>query len=172
MLRLKLIPDEKRVPVSVYHHTCRYIYDVIPRLGEKCDRSNWFHLLLPRCTASKATVTEDSWHLISPALICVFNNTFILIHDDVIIWKHFPRYWPFVRGIHRSTVNSPHKGQWRGGLMFSLTCVWINGWVNNREAGDLRRYHVHCDVVVMKNGGYIFNFQQFKTFINISAFQN
>ena len=23
-------------------------------------------------------------------------------HDDVIKWKHFPRYWPFARGIHRS----------------------------------------------------------------------
>ena len=54
-------------------------------------------------------------------------------HDDVIKWKHFPRYWPFVRGIHRSTVNSPHKGQWRGALMFSLICAWINGWVNNRK---------------------------------------
>ena len=39
-------------------------------------------------------------------------------HDDVIKWKHFPRYWPFVRGIHRPPVNSPHKGQWRGALMF------------------------------------------------------
>ena len=39
-------------------------------------------------------------------------------HDDVIKWKHFPRYWPFVRGIHRSPVNSPHKDQWRGALMF------------------------------------------------------
>ena len=38
-------------------------------------------------------------------------------HDDVIKWKHFPRYWPFVRGIHRSPVNSSHKGQWRGALM-------------------------------------------------------
>ena len=44
-------------------------------------------------------------------------------HDDVIKWKHFPRYWPFVRGIHRSPVNSPHKGQWRGALMFSLICT-------------------------------------------------
>ena len=41
-------------------------------------------------------------------------------HVDVIKWKHFPRHWPFVRGIHRSPVNSPHKGQWRGALMFSL----------------------------------------------------
>ena len=64
-------------------------------------------------------------------------------HDDVITWKHFPRYWPFVREIHRSPVNSPHKGQWRGASMFSLICVWINGWVNNREAGDLRRYRAH-----------------------------
>ena len=70
-------------------------------------------------------------------------------HDDVIKWKHFPRYWPFVRGIHRSPVNSPHKGQWRGALICSLICVWINGWVNNREAGDLRRYRAHYDVSVM-----------------------
>ena len=45
------------------------------------------------------------------------------MHDDVIKWKHFPRNWPFVRGIHRSPVNSPNKGQWRGALMFSLICV-------------------------------------------------
>ena len=45
------------------------------------------------------------------------------IHDDVIKWKHFPRHWPFVRGIHRSPGTSSHKGQWRGALMFSLICV-------------------------------------------------
>ena len=71
------------------------------------------------------------------------------LHDDVIKWKHFPRYWPFVRGIHRSPVNSPHKGQRRGALMLSLICIWINGWINNREAGDLRRYRAHYDVIVM-----------------------
>ena len=53
----------------------------------------------------------------------------IIEHDDVIKWKHFSRYWPFVRGIHRSPVNSPPKGQWRGALMFSFICVWINRWV-------------------------------------------
>ena len=71
------------------------------------------------------------------------------IHDDVIKWKHFPRYWPIVRGIHRSPVNSPHNGQWRGALIFTLICVWINGWVNNCEAGHLRCYHAHYDVSVM-----------------------
>ena len=77
------------------------------------------------------------------------SKTLTTCHDDVIKWKHFPRYWPFVRGIHRSTVNSPHKGQWRGAFVFSLICVWINGWINNREAGDLRRYHARYDVIVM-----------------------
>ena len=77
------------------------------------------------------------------------------LHDDVIKWKHFPRNWPFVPEIHRSPVNSPHKGQWRGALMFLLICVWINGWVNNREAGDLRRHRGHCDVIIM--WGHRFN---------------
>ena len=73
------------------------------------------------------------------------------VHDEVIKWKNFPRYWPFVRGIHLSPVNSPHKGQWHGALMFSLICVWRNGWVNNRKAGDLRCYHAHYDVIVMSD---------------------
>ena len=60
-------------------------------------------------------------------------------HDDIIKWSNFPRYWPFVRGTHRSPLNSPHKGQWRGAFMLSLICTWINGSVNNREAGDLIR---------------------------------
>ena len=70
-------------------------------------------------------------------------------HDDVIKWKHSTRYWPFVRRIHRSPVNSPHEGQWRGALIFSLICVWVNGWVNNREVGDLIRHRAHYDVIVM-----------------------
>ena len=74
---------------------------------------------------------------------------YIFIHDDVIKWRRFPWYWPLVRGIHRSPVNSPHKGQWRGALVFSLICAWINGWVNNRETGDLRRHRAHYDVIVM-----------------------
>ena len=70
-------------------------------------------------------------------------------HDDVIKRIHFPRYWPFVRGIHRLPVNSLHKSQWRGALIFSLICPWITSWVNNREYGDLRRHLAHYDVTVM-----------------------
>ena len=45
-------------------------------------------------------------------------------HDAVIKWKHFPCYWPFMRGIHQWPVDSPHKGQWCRTLMFSLICAW------------------------------------------------
>ena len=95
-------------------------------------------------------------------------------HDDVIKWKHFPRYWPFVRGIHRSPVNSTHKGQWGGALMFSLICVWINGWVNNCEAGDLRRYRAHYDVIVMhaQNRSHLDFFRQHKICLHFVALLN
>ena len=93
------------------------------------------------CCSLQLCITNTGWSV----------NIFPWIyHDDVIKWKHFPRYWPFVRGIHRSPVNSLHKGQWGGCMMFSLICAWINSWVNNRrEAGDLRRYRAHYDVIVM-----------------------
>ena len=74
----------------------------------------------------------------------------IFLHDDVLNWKHFSRFWPFARGIHRSPVDSPHKEQWHRVLMFSLICAWTNDWANNRDAGDLRRHCVHYDVTVME----------------------
>ena len=74
---------------------------------------------------------------------------FLLRHDDVIKWKRFPRYWPFVRGIHQEPVNSPHKGQWHGTLMFSLIRALTNSWANNGDAGDWRRHRAHYCVTVM-----------------------
>ena len=80
------------------------------------------------------------------SILCQSGNS---VHDDVIKWKHFRRHWPFVRGIHRSPVNSPHKGQWRGASMFSSICAWINGWVNNIVAGESetpsRSLRCHCN---------------------------
>ena len=107
----------------------------------------------------------NAWADVDPAVSCrmvslgqnelnrvpipIQNLAASIYHDDVIKWRHFPRYWPFARGIHRSPVNSPHKGQWRGALMFSLICAWINDWANNREAGDFLRHRTHYDVIVM-----------------------
>ena len=75
------------------------------------------------------------------------------VHDDVIKWKPFPRYWPFVRGIHQSR-SIPLRPVTRS-FDVSLICAWINGWVNNREAGDLSRNRAHHDVTVMKENGFI-----------------
>ena len=56
-------------------------------------------------------------------------------NSDILWWRHqmetFSALLTFLRGIHRSAVNSPHKGQWRGALMFSLICAWINGWLSS-----------------------------------------
>ena len=76
-------------------------------------------------------------------------------HTGLTWWRHqmvtFSALLAICAGNSPVPVNFPHKGQWRGALMFALICVWINGWVNNREAGDLRRYRVHYDVIVMQN---------------------
>ena len=71
------------------------------------------------------------------------------------LWRHqmetFSALVALCAGNSPVPVNSPHKGQWRGALMFSLICAWTNGWVNNREAGDFRRHRAHCDVIVMNS---------------------
>ena len=65
----------------------------------------WAHPAITWTNAASLSVRSSLWQW---------------FHDDVIKWKHFLRYWPFVRGIHRSPVNSSHKDQSRGALMFYL----------------------------------------------------
>ena len=76
-----------------------------------------------------------SWYIIKiiPVRECLSNFIPNLHHDGVIERKHFPRNWPSVRGIHRSPVNSPRKGQWRWALIFSLICARTNSWVNKSK---------------------------------------
>ena len=79
----------------------------------------------------------------------IVNHTHRPYRDDVIQWKHFPRYWPFVRGIHRSAVNSQHKGQWHGALIFSLICA-LNKRLRKQPLGWLfgassRSFWRHCN---------------------------
>ena len=70
----------------------------------------------------------------------------------------------FVRGIHRWPVDSPHKGEWRAALIFTLIFAWTNGWTNNRDTGDLRRHRAHYDVTEM--------FSKFDTAGLCAKFQN
>ena len=106
----------------------------------------FIYLLDKRLIFIKNVYNGFSWIMSSSTVWSYF--IVVAVHDGVIKWKHIPRYWPFVRGIQRWPMNSPHKGQRRGafGIFFDLR---INGLVNNREAGDLRRHCAHYDVIVM-----------------------
>ena len=77
----------------------------------------------------------------------------IRLHFPDSWWRHqmetFSALLAIGAGNSPVTGEFPHKGQWRGALMFSLICAWKNGWVNNREAGALRRQCAHYDVIVM-----------------------
>ena len=83
----------------------------------------------------------------------ILQKTMFVFHEDVINGNTFcvtdHLCGEFTGHQWIPPVNSPHKGQWRGALMFSLICTWINGWVNNREAGDFRRYRANVDVTLM-----------------------
>ena len=79
-------------------------------------------------------------------------------HDDVIKWKHFSRHWPFVRGIHRSPVNSPHKGQWCGALIFFFD-LHLNKRLSKQSWGwwieTPSSWH-HCKVLDQLGPMYLF----------------
>ena len=141
----------------------KYVTNKLMWLIDRSNRCCWYVIIFREPVVRMWGLHKNVWCDRSPisaeyVLFFRWNSTIWMwgpdgqtchYHDDVIKWKHFPRYWPFVRGIHRSPVNSPHKGPWRGALIFSLICTRINGWVYNGEAGDLRRHRAHYDVTVM-----------------------
>ena len=129
-------------------------WSALMRRGFCCQRSiytkHWF--ISKRNIDIYKTPSHICHYQIASAKYEIFDHIIICIilvtHDDVIKWKHFSRYWPFVRGIHRSPMNlwsSSHKGQSRRFLLLYLIFVCANCWA----AGGLRRYSVHYDVTVM-----------------------
>ena len=77
------------------------------------------------------------------------DDTSALAHDDVIKCKHFPRHWPFCAG--NSTVTAEFPSQRPVTRVFSLICAWTNGWVNNRDSGNLMRHRAYNNVIVMRS---------------------
>ena len=128
-------------------------------------KTTFLDVLKPNLDALFQTVKYCLQH----AFIAVWKTS---LHDNVIKWKHVPRYWPFVRGIPQSPVTSPHKGQWRGALMFSLISARINGWVNNGEACDLRRHRTHYDVIIMEDwpSRRLWRFKNVKRFVVLKSY--
>ena len=91
---------------------------------------------------AKTFLFDTVWLQMAKRDLAIFRQ--LTVHEDVIKWKHFPRYWLFVRGIHWSPVNSSHKGQWRGAFMFSSTpsrSLW-------RHCNDvLKKSQMYFDVI-------------------------
>ena len=71
------------------------------------------------------------------------------LHDDVIIWKHLPRYWPLCGEFTGNRWIPLTKAGDAELWCFLWSAPWINGWVNNRKAGNLRRHRAHYDAIVM-----------------------
>ena len=138
---------------SLFYVTLFYVTDGTNNTGARCDILYYhktYHHNTSSCLKVGIFVFTDAHQFCkfkreSPGLMSMR----LWNHDDVIKWKDFPRYWPFVRGKWPAPENSPHKGQWRRALMFSLISARINRRVNNREAGDLRRNRAHYDVILM-----------------------
>ena len=140
--------------------------DVFRQNSNAREYSVCFHVNSGKAIASIFFTWHNSFAVVEFAKYCcdlmtrnrMTNRNFIEFEFWSSLWrhqrKHFPRYWPFVPGIHRSPGNYPHKGQWRGASIFSLICAWINGWVNNGEAGDLRRHRAHYDVTLIWNNNF------------------
>ena len=96
-----------------------------------------FYLLLTKVSANERRhYICNTWHLAQPYMMMSSNGNFFHITGPLC-------------GIRQSPVNSLNKGKWRGALMFSLISAWLNGWVNIREAGDLRRHCDYYDATVM-----------------------
>ena len=100
-----------------------------------------FKLKICTCAQSKALGTHTKFQLeilIRSAISAIHKFRENMLESSLNVSETTP--WLFVRGIHRSPVNSPYKGQWRGVLMLSLIYAWTNGWINTRDADDLRRH--------------------------------
>ena len=114
-----------------------YLIWLLFHAAYKCNAASLIYIFV---AASDISRNPSSWH--QPP------------ETNYTWWRHqmetFSALLALCAGNSPVPLNSPHKGQWRGALMFSLIYAWINDWVNNREAGDLRRHLVHYDVIVMK----------------------
>ena len=153
--------------MNIFHIHC---YCCIIDAYRKCIISRWIETMMVQCTCfiypyvyhkpcgfisrDLVSFSPDLWYH-SLHIWPIYHFCSIpYCHEDVMKWKHFPRYWPYVKGIQQWPMNSPHRGQWRGALMFSLICHWTNDWTSHRDAGDLRHHPAHYDVIVIEDATY------------------
>ena len=120
-----------------------------------CQHDLRLYLKCDYYTIVVADLNHNFWdYCILASENCAAACSHICLLPIIAWWRHqmetFSALLALCAGNSQVTGEFPsHKGQWRRALMFSLICAWMNGWVNNREAGDLRRHRAHYDVTVM-----------------------
>ena len=120
--------------VAALSHTVLMFVDITcaPKLYRKHIETWVFIAVSEKWPLGKISGVNFIWPLntfsinvLNSELLAISYSLFVAVdgpelndHDDVIKWKHFPRYLPFVSGIHPTvTCGFPHKGQWRGALI-------------------------------------------------------
>ena len=130
---LQLYMPETRPTLNTERHNSELrdgILTITRSCPETCEPLEWtvtdsakpIVILCTKCsgtTRGDPTGSPSSWSRGASNIMALAS-----LHDDFIKWKRFPRYWPFVWGNHRSPVNSLHRSQWGGALLFSLICAW------------------------------------------------
>ena len=98
--------------------------------------------------AHTLTVIDAPWSMFRT---CTLSSTYVIIHDDVIKGKHFPRYWPFLWGVHPPPMNSPQKGQWPARWSYDVFFdLCLNKWLSKqRDSSDFIHHCAHYDITVM-----------------------
>ena len=116
-----------KLPCSVQKEWIKSIHKLFIK-----ENNSWGYLLWHHRHLAPDTNEVNSGH--DGSHYCSCPNLQMLPHDDVITWKHLSLDWPFVRGTHRSPVNSPNKGQWRGAfdVFFDLR---VNKQLNKQSWG-------------------------------------
>ena len=90
-------------------------------------------------------VYVDAWRYVWEIIIVLADV--VLTHDDAIKGKYFPRYWPFLQGIHRSQ----RQGTRSLDVFFDLR---LNKRLSKQSRGWwFGRHLAHCDVTVMSYYG-------------------
>ena len=139
-LLLKLIADVNSFATNVCLMKNTYV------VSGKKNRRKWWQ----RRVCNELQIGLDNvytWHDSVRLLINIRKSSVMIIGN---IWLLSLLNLRDVRG-------SPHKGQWRGAMIFSLICAWTNGWVNNRYTSDLRHQYAHNDVTVMNDFVHDYN---------------
>ena len=149
-------------PFQSYRPLCVCVCVCVCVCGGEGRRVHWHfssqnlchkHVNRVHSTSSESYISDISWRWFSPQNVC----------QSHVNRVHFELPDPEAVSIsdaissYRPQVNSPHKSQWHGALI----CAWPNGWVNNRDAGDLRRHRIHYDVIVMFIDYHMLNLSRF-----------